>query len=150
MEASGCVCLKVLKVFDVDGVGTDFEELLVLRVLLEVPRVRRTLDCRHERRWNLKSVSVESETNCAWYGQGWVSALLEKQVTTSYYSHYFQRVAGEKFLETNICQAYPDCGLFQYPFGVKNMNWHFAKLKNICLGSKKCKRIIKDITHRSP
>ena len=45
--------LKVLKVFDEDGVGTDFEELLVLRVLLEVPRVRGTLDGRHERSWNL-------------------------------------------------------------------------------------------------
>ena len=68
-------CLKVLKVFDVDGVGTDFEELLVLRVLLEVPRVRRTLDCRHERSCNLKSVSVEVKvklrgelpTSYAWY-----------------------------------------------------------------------------------
>ena len=57
--------LKVLKVFDVDGVGTDFEELLVLRVLLEVPRVRRTLDCRHERCWNLKSVSVEVDVKLA-------------------------------------------------------------------------------------
>ena len=77
------MCLKVLKVFDVDGVGTDFEEFLVFRVLLEVPRVRRTLDGRHERRWNLKSVSVESETNCAWNGQGWVSAQREEQKTTS-------------------------------------------------------------------
>ena len=88
------MCLKVLKVFDVDGVGTDFEELLVLRVLLEVPRVRRTLDGRHERRWNLKSVSVESETNFACYGQGWVSALREKQEKLLFYSHYFQRVVG--------------------------------------------------------
>ena len=64
-QQSGDGCLKVLKVFDVDGVGTDFEELLVLRVLLEVPRVRRTLDCRHERSWNLKSVSVEVEVRLA-------------------------------------------------------------------------------------
>ena len=119
VEASGCVRLKVLKVFDVDGVGTDFEELLVLRVLLEVPRVRRTLDGRHERRWNLKSVSVESETNCAWYGQGWVSALRygrNKKQLRSIYSHYFQRVV-RNFL--NSCQAYPDCGLLQYSIGVK-------------------------------
>ena len=55
--------LKVLKVFHVDGMGTDFEELFVLRVLLEVPRVRRTLDCRHERGWNLKYASVEVDDN---------------------------------------------------------------------------------------
>ena len=61
--------LKVLKVFHVDGMGTDFEELFILRVLLEVPRVRRTLDCRHKRGWDLKSASVEVGDNLT----GWAT-----------------------------------------------------------------------------
>jgi hypothetical protein len=53
MRAAKRLFLKVLKVLDVDGRGPDLEEVLVLRVLWKVSRVRAALDGGHQRRGDL-------------------------------------------------------------------------------------------------